>query len=736
MIELKNTLSTISTMLLTAFILSSISNCAIFASDEEDSSEEQRLQDRAHISISEIQIQNLDFKDDAGQLPSWIELYNSKDSTVSLKNVYLTDNIAEPDKWKFSSEEIPAKSYKIVFCDQKDSNFHTNWNLGKKGGSIYLLNSKFDVLDSVTYPQLTNGISYGKNNDGIWGYFSKATPENANVDSNWYSEIAKTKNLNTKSGFYKDPFILQAPTPSDKETIRCTQDGSVPSKNSPIFSKSLLIEKNTILRCAGFKNGALTINTTTRSYFVGEKIKMPVISVSVDPIFFKESYYYDNHSCSDPNADAGYLNETEYPVHVEYFAKGSSSKKVSFEIDAGISIAGGCTRYYPKKSVNIKMRKVYQDGKLTYTLFDTRPNNNKFKSFRLRNLGNRFYKDYVGDAAFTSLLEGTTIDYQRSHPVVVFYNGEYYGIHNIREILNDDYIETNYGINSKTVTVVEHHRENFSGKSIKKYVDFIRYIANSDFSRQDEYDTLQTKLDIINFTNYMAFEIYSLNDDWPTNNVRAWKSDSTRWKYMAFDIDHGFNLDSYEWQKGNQNIFDWIRDRSTPWSFAKVYTQLIQNDDFKRAFINHSAILFSHYLTAEKVSNAVKTILAQIDSDEMDRDMERFPRSVSKDGEDIIKWAVERDKSVIEDYRKEFNLGKTTPVSFEAKGAGYITIDGMRLPENHSKTFSGTFFRGNKLLIEAIPESGHNFTQWDDGVTENPRLVSPEKKSSYTANFK
>ena len=83
-----------------------------------------------------------------------------------------------------------------------------------------------------------------------------------------------------------------------------------------------------------------------------------------------------------------------------------------------------------------------------------------------------------------AILEGSGVDYQRSRQVVVFYNGKYYGIHDMRERFNKHYVETNYGIDANTVTMVKHlgHDITASNGSIDEYMALLSFVANSDFS--------------------------------------------------------------------------------------------------------------------------------------------------------------------------------------------------------------------------------------------------------------
>ena len=158
--------------------------------------EELHASDAPVLLLTEISALNLSWLDHEGDDPAWVEIYNSGDKDVNLKGYSLVESLANPQKWVFRGETIPAKSYRTVFLDKKDitttegmadgvndenqplhARTHTNWKLDKKGGTVYIIDNHNAIHDSLTYPELTPGISFGKISDGSLMYFAVATPE-------------------------------------------------------------------------------------------------------------------------------------------------------------------------------------------------------------------------------------------------------------------------------------------------------------------------------------------------------------------------------------------------------------------------------------------------------------------------------------------------------------------------------------------------------------------------------
>ena len=726
------------------------------------------------LRITEISPLNLDWFDEEGNDPSWVEIYNTSDKDVDLDGYTLVENLKNLRKWVFGHDILKAKSFRVVFCDRKNISAvtiadngdrhtrpHTNWKLDKNGGTLYLLDKYNGIRDSVAYPELQAGLSWGIVDGGYWKYFEKPTPEKANTTKS-YDEVAPAADMSgLKSGFYSEAFTLNPPSLDDGVKLRCTTDGSVPTENSPEFNSPKRIDHSVAFRCASFKKNALTSKVTTRTFFVDEEdVKMPIVAISVDSAFFRE--HYIKTKCSSPKGcpdSVGLYADVEVPIHVEYFEKGSSTKDGStWEKDAGISLMGGWSRLNDKKSVSIRLREEYEDGSINYPLFETRKGvNDKYKSFNLRNNGNRYVSDYIEDAMGGALLEGTSVDYQRSRQVVVFYNGKYQGIHDMRERFNKHYVETNYKIDANSVNFIKHLGKDVeaSNGTIDAYMNMLHFVGSNDFSGENNanYTSAKLMLDVGNLADYMAAEIYIHNGDWPNNNVRAWSAPDHPWKFMVYDLDHGFD---WTWGVNDKeftqesNMFAWIKKGGgnkackEEGCFANLYNQLIKNPEFKRMFINRSALMFDSYTNGKNVEKIVDAMVSKIDDAEMTRDLEKFKQTekgyynscgdgFSKTGSCLKKWAKDRDESVIKDYQEEFGLSGTASVSITASGNGTVLMEGAKLP---SKNFKGKFFVGVKMELKAVPDNGAVFAGWSDGVTDNPRLVDVKDGASFTAQFK
>ena len=620
---------------------------------------------------------------------------------------------------------------------------HTSWKLDKDGGSIYLIDRYYSIRDSVRYPEISSGMSYGIIDGGLWRFFDKPTPEKANTASTAYEGVAPKFDFKGKAGgFYSEPITLNVPTGlPEGMKVRCTQDGSLPTENSKEFNEPIKIDQSMVLRCAAYKKGLLTKEVVTNTYFIDEEVGMPVVAISVEPSFFDRVYI--KTSAEKPSeAPSGLYEDIEYPVHVEYFADGSNSKEKAFEIDAGISLMGGYSRLNDKKSVAIEMHEEYQAGKIDYPLFETRKENNyKYKAFNLRNNGNRFVSDYIEDAMGGAILEGSGVDYQRSRQVVVFYNGKYYGIHDMRERFNRAYVETNYGINSSSVQMVKLLGADSSSltsigddpAAVASFSGMLHTIGTLDMKDDANYETAKTLIDVGNYADYMAAEIYYHNGDWPNNNLRAWSAPGQPWKFMIYDLDHGFDwmwgVNGGEF-KQSTNMFEWIKAGGgnkpckTVGCFANIYISLIKNENFKRMFLHRSAVMLQNYLNSTNVAKVIDKMVATIPETEMERDLDKFKQDqkwyqnscghgFDKKGSCMKEWATERDSKVLSEYKSEFGVGDMVNVTISATN-GNVLMEGMSLPGStiSSTNYKGKFFSGTQMVLTAVPNVGAVVDSW------------------------
>jgi len=656
-------------------------------------------------------------------------------SLPDLKNIYGTRFSPEDNEFKTVTFKIDS-----YIARNRGHEPHTNFKVSKKGGTLLLADNAGNVLDSVTYPEVQAGKSWSRkaesgSYENTWG-FADSSPLDFTAASVVARQAAVPSENLPASGFYSSAFTVHF---DESRQVRCALEGYAPTASSPLTT-DLTIDKTTVLRCASFEEGALPSKVETRTYVFETRPTTPVVFLSADPksLFDPDTGIYmdgPNIQTAEPHYGANYWEDREIPVFVELLEKGVNAP--AFAKDAGYQIFGNYSRANKKKSVAIVFREKYGDKRLEYPLFPDFPDLKKFKVFLLRNNGGNFGADYIRDRLCSSVTEGLGVDYQRGRGVVVYYNGEYYGIYSIRERSTEYYFETHYGLNPDEVDLLKADNTATAGSSTD-YVAMMNFLETAHLDSQQNYDKVAAQMDVDNFINYVHTELFMNNRDWPSNNLKKWRGSNpkTKWKWFIYDMDFGFGN---EFSKFKNNIFEFATaEDGDDWPNGPESTlllrRLLENEDFKAAFINRFPVLLAMNFEKSRLLARIDAMMSEIDS-EVSRDQKRWGHSASYMSSQLEKmktFAGARQAVILSEMAEYFSLDETINVTLSTQGSGKILVHGLPLDRS---SLTIPFFKGTPVTITA-QENGGVFTGWSDKVTDKTRTIMPEEVSSLTAIFK
>ena len=311
--------------------------------------------------------------------------------------------------------------------------------------------------------------------------------------------------------------------------------------------------------------------------------------------------------CSCPIA-ANYNKQWEYPAIIRYTPAGGSSPV--FEERVGFRIKGKCSREKAMKSIGLYWRNEYGNSSLVYPLFPG-SGTTQFKRLLLRNSGNDFGLTQIKDPAVIQIFKDyARVDYQAYAPCVLYLNGEYWGIHNIREMICPHHFKYHYNVDDDLVDLLEgspFSPEVEDGSCDAFLQDVIGYIENNDLSITENYLTISDRIDIGNFIDYMIIETYVGNKDWPVTNCKWWRENRedgmNKWRWIAFDHDVAFNP---------RYVKDvWIGDLyGEPYDHGKcpgffIFNNLILNDDFVQEFLSRYIFFLETVFDPDRVETIV-----------------------------------------------------------------------------------------------------------------------------------
>jgi len=370
-------------------------------------------------------IQDPDYKQSA----DWIELYNDGTSAVNLDGYFLTDNLSKPDKWKISNITIASKGFVIFWADSKDSANHTSFNLNATLEEIGLYKPDLSVVDTLSYELQDPNISLGRKTNGSseWALFTTSTPGTSNNTINYSGIVKSDPGFSLPGGVYHNSISLEIKTIFGGD-VRYTLDGTEPNEQSQVASAPISISKNMVVRARIHKSGQILGPVNTNTYLIDTENKinnLPVVCLSSDPVNFWDPVkgIYVVHSTKP---------DWEIPVNIELF-ENDGRVGAAFNLKAGIKSTGLYSWQLPEKMLGVSFRKEYGASKLEYPLIFDKPRK-VYDTFSLRASGSDWGNTMFRDGMIqTSAVENTNIDDSGFRACVVYINGQYMGIHNIRE---------------------------------------------------------------------------------------------------------------------------------------------------------------------------------------------------------------------------------------------------------------------------------------------------------------
>lgn len=766
------------------------------------------------VSINEVMASNSNtLYDEDGDYEDWIELYNHGQQAVSLNGFGFTDNADNPFKWVFPSISIQPGQYLLIWASGKDrkvpgSALHTNFNISASGEQILLVDPSGNIIDELVPTSIPTDYSFGRypNGTGNWRFFTSSTPGSQNIGPG-YSFVLAPPVFSHPDGMYSSPFNLEISSPNTDAKIYFTLDGSEPTESSTLYTSPINISSR-----IGDPNDISMIPTNSISnpgppYYegwqppLGEVFKINVVRAKVfhpdapDGNVYTHSYIVDNKGSARFSLPyfslathrsnffdneigiyvPGYYNnifqdgdEWERPANISFFKAGGV---LGFKEDIGVRLHGNTTRSRPRKSLRIASRAEYGSSWINYQLFSTKQVN-RYKRFILRNSGNDWDWAIFRDAFIQFLAKDLKVETQHYFPSLLFINGEYWGIHNVRDRYDEHYIKSHYDIDEDEMTILQNNSEFKFGNpaGVDHYNSTRSYISSNSLSSDAAYQNVKKMMDVESFIDFQLIHIYSQNTDWPGNNTMYWRylrdgydenapnGKDGLWRWMILDTDFGFLLPFFYVPGLNDgpahNTLSFATEANgsswpnPPWS-TFLLRNLLLNQKFKYQFINRYCDLLNTTFSSEYVNFVIDSISSVLQP-EMQEHINRWRRPTSltewRSNVDVMRnFASERPKFQRQHLRQKFGLSGEAYVTLNVSNElfGKVRINSIDIDEStmgvwqHPYPWTGYYFRGVPIEFEAIPLPGYFFSHWEGASSStSPKItITPNSDIELTAHF-
>lgn len=726
------------------------------------------------LVINEIQVANLGmYLDGTTNYDGWIEIYNPTSSSANLGELYLSDDADNLIKWRMPINigSVPAQGYKVIYFGHDGDGvmvdgqkiwwpYNANFSLEPEGGTIFLSSTEGKLLVSQSYPAAVSRTSYARATDGgdTWSFTAVPTPVASN-NSQAYSSLQLSRPEVDKQGqFFEGTLLVSVNIPTGA-TLRYTLDGSVPTEENGTVSETGIFEfsDNTVLRLRLFQEGYLPSDVVTRTYLQGSNsYGVPVISVVGDERYFTDDsigVFVQGVNGLRGNGQSSRCNwntNWERPVNFEYFV----DDEVVVAREANLEISGGWSRAYSQKSFKLKGDKVFmtydEEGTAThqntldYPFFSSKPYIRN-RTIQNRNGGNDSPYQFIDPALQrVALSAGIDLDGQSVQPIVVFRNGKYLYNLNMREPNNKHYVYANYGWSSDEIDQFEISPDsNYVQKCGTREAWEQLYNLTASASDPVVYEQIRNLLDIDEFINYVAIEIYLGGSDWPKNNIKGFRNRTDgRFRFVLMDLDFAFsrNSDMFTGFENSQNwqfdtLYDTYDENGNSVSrlteeieFVTIFLNLLENEDFRRQFIDQFCLTAGSVYESTHSTAVIDAFLAEKST------------PLSFDGYSVsskatsLKNNLSNRLSTAMAALKNFSRMQLTNVTAQSvtlsqtDEAGTLFVNDLKVPLGY---FKGQLFQ--PVTLRAVAPVGYKFVGWRDlnGTSSATTLFSEGSTWNY-----
>ena len=492
-------------------------------------------------------------------------------------------------------------------------------------------------------------------------------------------------------GFYESSFSLEL-TCSEACHIRYTTNGNTPTATSCLYESPLWLDEHLyshsdiykiqispdelvyvpdsvrhaiVIRAAAFDRNEQRVGATVTHTFLIRELGcdaagLPVMSVCADSLelFDHERGIFvpgANFDPASPNHSGNYYQsgrEWERTANVEFFEPDDNS---GINQVCGLRTHGNGSRRYPSKGMKIYAREDYGERRFEHDFFGD-SQQSSFKHLILKPFAVFWPYSGAQDYVCNALARQLNVEAPFCRPMVVYLNGEYWGLYFVQEKTDERFLEDHYGVDPDNCNIIGNWKGEVEQGSGRNFHRMMRWFEDADLTKADTYEKACEMIDIDNYIDYMVFETFVGNWDWPGNNMRCWQVDDGPWRWIFFDGDATIinpDMDVFLNAAVYAEPVTWENYPETKLLFSK----LLENNQFKVAFKSKARELCDGLFQYDNTSSIFNGVLDDL-SPKIEDQRHRFGyppnMDVWNDGnaliDEFLRGRVERYLSDMESF--------------------------------------------------------------------------------------
>ncbi len=546
----------------------------------------------SQVYINEYSASNLDnIKDSFNKTEDWLEIYNASNQDIDISGWYLSDKEDSIDKWLIPQGTLlPANGFLTFFCSGKDGlyngEYHTNFKLTQTSGDdvLVIADAQQTIVDQAALSLTLAEHSNCRLTDGAdeWAVSTAPSFGLSNNTTPNFKGYTNEPSMSLDAGFYNNEITVELTNNESNSTLRYTIDGSNPLPNSPIYTDPINISETTVIKARAYSNdnnilpGKIQFNT----FFINESFTLPVFSVAADRVVEL----------------AGGIGELLPEGSLEYFRDGELQSRSFGELNRH----GQDSWVLPHRSIDwISRDEMGYSKDIDSDIFSS-SDRDSYQRFMFRNSGDDNYpaindfdhegSTHVRDEYVQTLAQegNMKLDVRKVERVIVFLNGQYWGVYGMREkVVDHDYTDYYYNQGKEDVQFLstwgDTEIEYGGQKALREWIDIRDFILQNDMSTAANYKIAQDTIDMVSLIDYFVMNQATVASDWLIYNTGWWRGlaengGQKKWGYILWDLDATF--DYYINYTG-------IPDVSPQASFCDIYEVSTQTDFFFDGFFGN-----------------------------------------------------------------------------------------------------------------------------------------------------